>query len=136
MDAVEENKKMRLKNRNMIFIAIGIFVFFDALSRLWCEGSFGNRPSILFLFLIGPEIGFTKLFASLFLVFGEFLEVYKKKYAFVISAVSFFCAVVALILTCQKTFIWSTTIDTIIFILLLMLFFTPVFVGKEKLRRS
>ena len=133
MKPAKEDQNQKLGIRNAIYIAVGLFVFFSTLCRLWQEGVFGNAPTRLFLFLVGPKIGFTKLFSLLFLILGESLEFYKTKYAIIASTISFICAEISLVFICHEAWIWSTMIDTILFTFLLVLFYVPVFIGKRRM---
>ena len=67
------------KALNLIYGIVGLCVSFSSLMRLWNEGTFGNETHVFYLFMIGPCVGFLKLFSGLFLTTGQALDFLNKK---------------------------------------------------------
>lgn len=120
---------------NIAYSLIGLYFSYSSFRRLWDEGTFGNETHILFLFMVGPYIGFQILFAGLFLTVGQALDFFDKKFATGFTRISFLFAITTLItiyFIYGKTYIWSELIDFLVFGLITTLFYLPVVIIRQK----
>jgi len=128
-------KNMNFKTiLNVIYGLIGLYFFYDALVRLWQEGTFGNDNHILFFIIIGPQIGFLKLAASLFLTIGQVFYLLNKKYAIWFSRTSYLLSIMTLItmyLIFKRWYIWGFTVDFLIFSLIITVLYLPIIIRKS-----
>ncbi|HCO67434.1 MAG TPA: hypothetical protein DIT04_06735 [Dysgonomonas sp.] len=124
------------KTINILYGVIGILIFLQALERLWGEGYIDGKMHALYLFMVGPYVGFSKLLAAFFLTIGETLEYFQKKYSVLISTMSCICAYICLFFTFRDMYIWSPLTDFILFGIILTIIYIPVFRGKISLYRK
>ena len=124
---------------NIIYGLIGLYFSYSSFMRLWDEGTFGNKTHVLFLFMVGPYIGFLILLSGLFLTLSQALDFFEKKNAIWFSRTSFLLAIMALVTIYfinGGTYIWSELIDFIVFALLTFIFYIPVIIDRQFLRHK
>lgn len=122
----------------IVYGLIGLFVSYESIIRLWQEGSFGNNPTRLFLFLIGPQIGFLTLTSALCLTIGQGFKLLNIKSAIWFSRISFLFAIMTLITTYffyGDSYIWSNTIDFFIFTSFITILYLPVITREQFLNK-
>ena len=122
---------------NTAYFLIGLFASYVSFKRLWDEGTFGNETDVLFLFMVGPYIGFLSLLSGLTLSTSQALDFFNKKSALGLSRISYLFAISTLVtiyFIFGHTYIWSELIDFLVFALLTTLFYIPVIIHRQFLR--